>query len=74
MLCWKRRKYSSIEVDAQIKAAFPTNSIGILRLYGDKLTTIPIIDNLDLNKFLESLASLLSTYIAKANQAVTSLP
>ncbi|KAF9966376.1 hypothetical protein BGZ73_001020 [Actinomortierella ambigua] len=44
---------------------------GILNLYGDD-SSLPILGNRALNKFLENMASQLSPYIAKANKAVAS--
>ncbi|KAG0058164.1 hypothetical protein BGZ89_001514, partial [Linnemannia elongata] len=44
---------------------------GILTLYGDD-SSLPILGNPVLNKFLKNLASKLSSYIAKANKAVAS--
>ncbi|KAG0297813.1 hypothetical protein BGZ96_004743 [Linnemannia gamsii] len=44
---------------------------GIMNLYGDE-SSVSILDNRDLNAFLENLASHLSPYVSKANKAVAS--
>ncbi|KAK3834550.1 MAG: hypothetical protein J3R72DRAFT_452106 [Linnemannia gamsii] len=45
---------------------------GILSLYPEDQTSIPILGNKDLNKYLEKLARYLSPYIATANRSVMS--
>ncbi|KAG0307839.1 hypothetical protein BGZ99_001352 [Dissophora globulifera] len=43
---------------------------GVLSLYIANISAIPILGNHDLNKYLETMAQLLSTYISRANKSV----
>ncbi|KAF9079686.1 hypothetical protein BGX23_003432, partial [Mortierella sp. AD031] len=67
----KRERVQQLRLRCADQGSISNEFDGILTLYGDD-SSVPILGNPVLNKFLENLASQLSPYIAKANKAVAS--